>query len=314
MAEMKEVFQTAWFLTGPTAVGKSETSLQLAEKLNAEIISLDSMAIYRGMDIGTAKPSQADRQRVPHHLIDILAPHEEFNIADYVSAAESACQEILDRQRIPLFVGGTGLYLRSLLRGVFEGPPADWELRRQLENEEIENGPGHLHRRLQELDSESAQRLHPNDQRRVIRALEVALTTGQPLSQMQQQEPLPVDQRPQHVYWLSPPRDWLRERIDRRVVQMFDDGLVEEVQQLTKISPPLSQTAKQALGYKETIEHLEGKATLPEAIETIQTRTRQFAKRQHTWFRNLEECTEWPITGDENSGQLAEQIFEQSLS
>ncbi len=303
-----EILHKCWFLTGPTACGKSEVSIELAELLDAEIVSLDSMSLYHGMDIGTAKPTHESRCRVPHHLIDIIQPHEKYSLAEYVVAAESACRAILGRGRIPLFVGGTALYLRSILRGVFRSPPADWQYRRQLEQESIEHEPRYLHQLLSNIDSNAAASLHPNDTRRLIRALEVYRATGQTLSQQQQQSPLPSDQRPRHVFWLSPPREWLYDRINCRVLSMISSGLVEEVQQLVSEGNSLSRTARQALGYKEIIDYLEGDINLDEALKQIQTRTRQFAKRQHTWFRNLIECTAIDISGVEQPRELAERL------
>jgi len=300
------ILKKCWFLAGPTASGKSAVALILAERLDAEIISLDSMTLYRGMDIGTAKPSLAERGRVPHHLMDILDPHEEYSVARYLNDARQASQEIVSRGKTPLFVGGTGLYLRSILRGVFQGPPANPEIRQRLEDVAAASDAGalQLHGRLQQVDPITAARLPPQDIRRVIRALEVHEITGQPLSSFHEQEPLPEEHRPRHVYWLSPPRDWLYDRINRRVTKMIEDGLVEEVRQLLALPNPPGKTARQALGYREIIEHLEGKTSLDQAIETIATRTRQFAKRQHTWFRNLVECREVPITGEESSDEI----------
>ncbi len=309
-----EILKRCWFLAGPTASGKSAAGLFLAEKLSAEIVSLDSMAIYRGMDIGTAKPDRHEQARVPHHLLDIIDPHEEFSVAEYLAAAQAVCSEIINRGHIPLFVGGTGLYLRAVLRGVFEGPPADWDLRREFERYEAQQGEGALYRRLEEVDPPTAERLHPNDQRRIVRALEVHALTGQPLSAQQQQGPLPVAQRPKNVFWLSPPRDWLYERINDRVRRMIDAGLIEEVHRLLERTPPLSGTARQALGYKEIIDHLEGRASLDEAIDTLQTRTRQCAKRQHTWFRNVEECRAVEITGSETAEEIAERLAQDNSS
>ncbi|MBT6493245.1 MAG: tRNA (adenosine(37)-N6)-dimethylallyltransferase MiaA [Planctomycetaceae bacterium] len=303
------LLQQCRFLAGPTACGKSETALALAKRIDVEIVALDSMSLYRGMDMGTAKPSPSMRNAVPHHLIDVIDPHQEYSVADYVSTAAVLCSEIVSPGRVPLFVGVTGLYLRAVLRGVFAGPAADWEFRRNLEREAASHTPDFLHRRLREVDPTSADRLHPNDQRRVIRALEVLHVTGRPLSQQQSEHPLSPDERPQHVHWLSPPRDWLRQRIDARVHTMIDAGLVDEVRELLSAQHPMSRTALQALGYKEVIDHLEGRATLDEAIETIQRRTRQFAKRQHTWFRNLEECAAVEISGCEPPDELAERLL-----
>jgi len=303
-----EILQKCWFLAGPTACGKTALSLKLAGYLPAEIISLDSMAIYRGMDIGTAKPDATAQWMARHHLIDVVDPHEEFSVADYVEQCAAAAAEILARNRAPLFVGGTGLYLRAVLRGVFAGPAANAELRRQLEEREQREGEGTLYRELEERDPVTADRLHPNDQRRIVRALEVYELTGRPLSEQQRQSALPYEQRPRNVFWLSPPRAWLYDRINQRVDQMMEEGLVEEVRALLKQSPPIGKTARQALGYKEIIDHLEGQTSLPEAVEKLKTRTRQFAKRQHTWFRNLEECRPVEIEGSECPQMLSEII------
>ena len=306
------LLKKCWFLCGPTACGKTAVSLSLAKRLNAEIIALDSMTLYRGMDIGTAKPLIVELSQRPHHLIDVLDPCDDFSLAQYLEAAEAVCDDIVRRGRCPLFVGGTGLYLRGVLRGVFEGPAADWDLRRELEARLQQIGHVALHQELQQVDPVTALRLHPNDSRRVIRAIEVYCLTGRPLSTQQEQGPRPLVERTPHVYWLSPPRDWLYQRINSRVEQMFADGLIEEVQKLLASPQGLGQTARQGLGYKEVIDAIESGMTsdtpTPELIDLIQTRTRQFAKRQHTWFRNLEECHPIPITGSESVAELTERI------
>lgn len=304
-----ELLRQCWFLAGPTASGKTATSIELAKRLNGEVLSLDSMAIYRRMDIGTAKPTVEERAGIPHHLIDIVDPHEEFSTADFLNHAEQAIRDILSRNKTPLFAGGTGLYLRSLLRGVFEGPAADWDFRRELEAEESQ-APGSLWAKLEQRDPTTAARLHPNDQRRIVRALEVHHLTGQPLSAQQQQGPLPLEDRPEHVYWIHPPRPWLADRINRRVDLMVEAGLVAEVDALLKAEPPAGRTARQGLGYKEVIAHLEEGQPLDETIEQIKTRTRQFAKRQHTWFRNMEECQEFAISGEESAAELADRLLQ----
>lgn len=298
-----------WFLAGPTACGKTAVGLELAIRLDAEIVALDSMSLYRGMDIGTAKPSREEQQRVPHHLIDVIEPHEDYSVAEYLDRAEVACREIVGRGRVPLFVGGTGLYLRSLLRGVFEGPAADWEFRRQLTEQARQRPPGWLHEELARVDAASANRLHANDERRLIRALEIYQLTGQPASQLQNQSPLPASDRPRHVYWLSPPREWLHARINKRVDQMIADGWLDEVRKLIDAPRELGRTASQALGYKELINHLHGRCTLDAAVEQIKTSTRQFAKRQHTWFRQLEECQEICITGNESAVEISDRLL-----
>jgi tRNA dimethylallyltransferase len=302
-----DILARCWFLAGPTACGKTDLGIVLAERLGAEVVALDSMTLYRGMDVGTAKPTAEQTARVSHHLIDVIDPHEEYSLAEYVAAAEATCRAILARGRVPLFVGGTGLYLRGVLRGVFDGPPADWAIRERLESEAATAGPEVLHRRLHEVDPATAARLPPADLRRVVRALEVFELTGRPLSEHQREEPREIT-RP--VFWLSPPRAWLHDRINRRVVQMIDAGLVDEVQRLRSAVPPMSHTAAQGLGYKEMIEHLDGQCDLATAVNTIQTRTRQFAKRQHTWFRNLVECRAIETTGRETAGELAERVMQ----
>ena len=250
-----DLIRRCWFLAGPTACGKSDVGVALAERMKGrlngvgEIVSLDSMTLYRRMDIGTAKPSAEQRRRVPHHVFDILEPSQEFSVSEYLAAAERACCEIVSRGNIPLFIGGSGLYLRSLLRGVFEGPAADEELRQRLEADAAAQGAAALHEKLRKLDASTAERLHPNDIRRVVRALEVIELTGQPLSAQHHEEPLPLDRRPAQVYWLAPPRAWLYRRIDDRVDAMMAAGWLDEVRSFLKEPQPLSHTAGQALGY-----------------------------------------------------------------
>lgn len=310
-----DLLRRCWFLAGPTACGKTDVALALAEILQAErgtpveIVSLDSMTLYRRMDVGTAKPTREQRARVSHHLFDILEPWQDFSVAEYLQLAESTCREIVERRHLPLFVGGTGLYLRSLLRGVFEGPPANDEVRRRLEADAAKFGLPALHARLRELDPVVAARVHPNDLRRVVRALEVIELTGNKFSEHHQEAPLPHELRPRNVYWLEPPRDWLYARINARVEVMIAAGWLDEVRSLLNEPQPLSHTAAQALGYKELMDHLAGRISLADAITQIQTRTRQFAKRQHTWFRNLEECTAVPISGKESAETIARSIL-----
>ena len=283
--------------------------MSLARRLNAEIISLDSMAIYVGMDIGTAKPSTTERAQIRHHLIDVALPSQEFSVAEFVRMAVSEAEGIVAAGRTPLFVGGTGLYLRSLLRGLFEGPEADWALREQLQQQAASHGNNWLHAQLAEVDPVTASRLHPNDVRRVVRALEVYRLTGVPLSSEQTQNPRPVNQRPRAVIWIDPPRHWLHDRINMRVNQMVEQGLQQEVERLLQLKPAAGRTATQALGYREMIDHLNGRCTLNQAIDDIQTGTRQFAKRQHTWFRNLEECHSLAFNGGESAEQLCDEIL-----
>ena len=322
-----------WYLTGPTAAGKTKVGIELAQRLNAEIISLDSMALYQGMDIGTAKPSSADRNRVQHHLLDLVPPNEEFSLSEYIDAAHAAIPLIRGRGKEVLFVGGTPLYLKALLRGVYQGPPADWRFRQQIE-EELKSLPvDALHQRLQVIDPLLAMKLHPNDKRRIIRGLEVFRLTGQRLSHLQTQfdESRPALQA--KVLVLSWPREELHQRIDDRVEQMFASGLVDEVRGLLARYGTLSRTAMQAVGYQEVIEYLAASTlsrrvhaasgvvcmsaakyippldSLSSCIDRVKTRTRQFAKRQETWFRSLSECTAVPLTSGQAPTEVADRIL-----
>jgi len=298
-----------WFLSGPTAAGKTSVAVALAREIDAEIVSLDSMALYRDMNIGTAKPTVEEMGGVPHHLIDVIRPHEEFSLAQYVEAAEQCVEEIKTRGKQALFVGGTPLYLKGLLRGIFNGPPPDEEFRRRLKEQAETEGPAVLHERLIQVDAEAAQRLHPNDTRRVIRALEVFEKTGTPISQLQKQFDIGRDAEDCRVFVLDWPREELNRRIDLRVEQMFDEGLVEEVRGLLNGPKPLSKTAAQAVGYRELIDHIQGKHDLAETIELVKTHTRQLAKRQLTWFRSLSECRVVSVSGKIEAADVVRRIM-----
>ena len=289
-------FATALILTGPTACGKTALALDLAERIGGEIVALDSMTVYRGMDIGTAKPPAAEQARVRHHLINVLDPWESLTVAWWLARAGAACTDITARGKRPIFVGGTPFYLKALLHGLFDGPPADAELRTALEAEAARDGNAALHARLATIDPKTAARLHPNDVRRVVRALEVHTLTGRPISDWQQTwdtpafagaaEPAPPPARiPAAV--LALPREVLYERINRRVGAMLGAGWLDEVRALRALPHPLSREARQALGYRELLEYLENGGDWNDTVELIRTHTRQFAKRQLTWFRHL---------------------------
>lgn len=308
MTDYSDIAKNCWFLTGATASGKSKTSLELAKLLGAEIISLDSMAIYRGMDIGTAKPPVEDRGDVPHHLIDIRDPNETFSTSQYRDASLETIEQIRSRGKEVLFVGGTALYLKALLRGMFEGPPADWEFRKKVEKEVEESGGEFLHERLQMVDPVAAHNIHPNDHRRIIRALEVFTTTGKPIShwQMEFDDPTPAQQC--RVFAIRHPREILHQRIEQRVGAMFESGLIDEVRGLLEKHGELSHTAAQAVGYREVIEHLNGDHTEDETRELVLIRTRRFARHQETWFRNLTECRWVDLEVDFDPAAVASQI------
>ena len=300
----------AIYLTGPTASGKTAVGVELAGRLDAEIVAVDSMTLYRGMDIGTAKPTEAERKGVPHHLIDVLDAWQASSVAEYRRLAMAAVEEIERRGKRVLFVGGTPLYLKALLRGLFDGPGADSALRLRLEGEADEAGSQALHQRLAALDAPTAARLHPNDRRRVIRALELIELTGQALGRLQveHEHSAPAGTL---VFALERPRGELHDRINRRVTTMFDAGLVEEVRALWSAPRPLSAVAAQGVGYREVIEMLEGKAELTVTMERVRARSRQFAKRQCTWFRGLVEVRPWPVLPDEGTGRVADRLADE---
>lgn len=301
-------FLDCWYLTGATAVGKTGVALELARRLNAEVLSLDSMAIYRGMDIGTAKPPRAVQQQVPHHLIDIVYPDQEFSIAQYLDRAGHAVADIRSRGKTPLFVGGTPMWLKCLLRGFFEGPPADWDLRSQIQGELETVGAEALHARLAQVDPVSASWIHVNDTRRIVRALEVYRSTGEPIShqQMEFEDGTPADEC--RVFVLRREREEQHRRIETRVDEMIAEGLVDEVRGLVDGGKELGRTARQAVGYREVLEHLAGQHDLPETIDLIKARTRRFAKRQGTWYRGLCECRFVDVAPDDEPAAIAERI------
>ncbi len=302
---------SCWYLTGATASGKTQVSLELAKLLDAEIISLDSMAIYRGMDIGTAKSTAVDQAKIRHHLIDIVDPPDAFSVSQYRNAALQKIDEIKGRGKEVLFVGGTALYLKALLRGMFEGPPADWDFRNEIEREIEEMGAEFLHQRLQMVDPVSAHNLHPNDHRRIIRALEVYKKTGKPIShwQMQFDQGRTADQC--RVFTLRHPRPILHERIEKRVDSMFELGLIDEVRSLLDQWDAFGKTAGQAVGYREAIDHIQEDVELDVTIDKVRVRTRRFARHQETWFRGLSECRMIELTDELDPIVLAKLIYEQ---
>lgn len=297
-----------WFIAGPTASGKTAVSMRLAEQLGGEILSLDSIAVYRGMDIGTAKPTREDRLRIPHHLLDLAEPAEEFSVSRFLEHAHQAVQDILNRGKVPIFVGGTPLYMKGLLRGFFVGPPANWEFRAQVEQDVRTFGNEALHRRLAQVDPLTAHRLHPSDIRRITRALEVALATGHPLSHQQIQFDECRAPHQCRVFALNVPREVLNARIDLRCEKMFADGLVDETRKLI----PLGRTASQAVGYREVLEYLSNSIGLQEAVAAVQLHTRQMAKRQMTWLRSMKEVRFVDIAADDSAESTAARIIEWS--
>ena len=271
-------------LLGPTASGKTSLSLALAERFNGEIVSCDSVALYREFDIGTAKPTPAERASVPHHLIDVVDPTEAVTAGDYARRARETLAEIRGRQKLAIMVGGTGLYLRALLDGLFAGPHRSEELRERLRARAAERGPAHLHKILLRLDPDAAGKIHANDTPKIIRAIEVCLSAKAPMTQLWNESRAPLAGFRIMRLGLNPERDALYDRINQRCRQMFEQGLIEETKSLLEkygASPwPLS-----SLGYKQAAHFLRGELTRAQALEAAQQAHRNYAKRQMTWFR-----------------------------
>ncbi len=275
-------------LVGPTASGKTTLALALAPMLGCEIVSADSRQVYRYLNIGTAKPSARELQKVPHHCIDIIDPDDYYSAGQYCRQARRAVKEIRSRGVMPLVVGGSGLYIQALAEGVFASGSRDDELRDRLKREAREKGTELLHDRLRQVDPKAAETIHPRDLRRIVRALEVWELSGKPISQLQEKNTEPADFYPLYI-GVTWPRPILYDRINRRVDRMIQEGLVEEVSALLKKGYNANLNSLDSVGYKEIIAYLQGRHSREEAVELIKRNTRRFAKRQLTWFRRLSE-------------------------
>ena len=291
-------------LAGPTAVGKSEIALLLAEKIGGEIISVDSMQVYRGLDIGTAKPSAVDHARAPHHLIDVVEVTEPFDAAKFSELAHRAVAEIQSRNHTPILCGGTGFYFKAFLEGLGEAPPSDAALRAELEATPIAD----LLHELAVRDPATYEKIDRQNSRRVIRAVEVIRLTGKPFSaQRAEWNEEGRTKKAESMIVLTRQADDLRIRINARVDEMFRRGLVSETEQLLKHGLAENKTAMQALGYRQVVEHLRGERSLAETIELVKIRTRQFAKRQRTWFRK-QLNVEWIELKSQSPADVAELV------
>ncbi len=273
-------------ILGTTAIGKGSLAFELAKHLNAEIISVDSMKVYRRMDIGTAKPSLERRKQIPYHLLDVVEPSESFSVNRFLELAGQAVQKIQSVGKTVIACGGTAMYIKALLYGLFDSPDSDASVREKLKAEAQTLGLAELHKRLSAIDPQAADRIHPNDQKRIIRALEVYKLTGKPISELQQQWSAPVPEN-WLVIGLRREKEVESRRINLRVKRMMEQGLLEEVKSLLAEPKPLSQQARVAIGYAEIIEHLEGKISLDDAVEKIKINTRKLAKAQRTWFKTF---------------------------
>ncbi len=293
-------------ILGPTGVGKTGLSIILANKLKTEVISADSMLVYRHMDIGTAKPSAEELNAVPHHLINILTPEEMFSAGMFKEQASEIIGQLHSKNKIPLIVGGTGLYIRTLTQGLFEGPGADEALRDELNEEEKKYGKGHLYKKLSTLDPEAAGSIKPNDLRRVIRALEISMKAQMDIAESQRASTVPCDYDFIKI-GLSRDREELYSMINSRVDAMMEAGLLEETKRLLTMNP--NRTALQALGYKEMALHINGEIDLTEAIRLTKKRTRNYAKRQYTWFRKEPNIHWVDISGINSSDNIFTKTF-----
>lgn len=295
-------------IAGPTAVGKTDASLLLARELGAEIVSADSMQIYRGMDLGTAKPTREQRKLVYHHMIDIVAPDQPYSAGDYLRDARAAIDGILASGGTPIVVGGTGLYIRALTRGLFHGPPADLELRERLLLREAEGEPGILYSDLVKVDPEAAVNIHPNDLRRTIRALEVYYLREKKLSVFQQEHSFQDRPYRFRLLFLVRSRSELYLRIEQRVDQMIAMGLEAEVKTLMEQGYRPGLSSMQGLGYKHFLDYFLGKTSREEAVALLKRDTRRYAKRQFTWFRREPDAQWVDITGLDQAGEIVARI------
>jgi tRNA dimethylallyltransferase len=296
------------FLVGPTASGKSAVALALAEKLGGEIISVDSMQVYRGLDLGTAKPGPAERARVPHHLIDVVELTTPFDAAKFVEHARQAEGEIQSRGHVPIFCGGTGLYLKAYLQGLGEAPPSDAAVRAELEATPLDA----LLHELQQRDPATHDRIDRQNPRRVVRALEVIRLTGRPFSAQRAEwrTSSPLTPHPS-LFGLERAATDLHARIHARVDEMFAHGLVAETRSLLAHGLEQNPTAMQAIGYRQVIEHLRGERALAETVELVKTKTRQYAKRQMTWFRRQMTVRWLTVESDATAAQLADEFIQE---
>ncbi len=287
-------------IVGPTASGKSDLALGIAEEFDGEIVNYDSIQVFRHLDIGTAKPAREDRDRIPHHLIDILEPTEIFSAGTYQRLARELLEQLRQRSKLPVLVGGTGFYLRALVEGLFEGPERSSHLRAKLEATADKRGREHLHRILRRLDPVSAERIAPRDKPKVIRAIEIRMATGRSMSKHLEAEPRrPLTGFDFCFLGLDPPRPLLYERIETRVREMFDRGLIEEVRHLIDIGVPRDAKAFEAIGYSQVLDYLAGNLSQEEAIILMQRETRRYAKRQITWFKRQHAVTWFDGFGDD---------------
>lgn len=307
-------------ILGVTASGKSRLAFDLACDLSAEIICIDSMKVYRRMDIGTAKPPAKARERIKYHLIDVAEPSETFSVGRFMKLANQAVERIKAENKPVIAVGGTALYIKALLYGLFDGPAGDEKIREKLKHLAETEGLDSLHKRLAQIDPQAAERIHPNDKKRIVRALEVHEITGRPISSFQNQWNAAQDttvsgpMRPWTIIGLRREKTAESSRINQRVKKMIEAGLVDEVKSLLAEPNPLSKQARCAIGYAEIIEHLQGKISLDDAVELIKKNTRKLAKHQRTWFKTFKNIHWLDIEDQRQPEEILTQIKDLSAT
>ena len=297
-------------ILGVTASGKSKLAFDLAQTTGAEIVSIDSMKVYKRMDIGTAKPASERQKQVKYHLIDVVEPFESFSVDRFLALTDAAIEQIQAAGKPVIAAGGTAMYIKTLLYGLFEGPPAEDKLRQELKDRVQTEGTAKLHAELTAIDPTAAERIHPNDERRIIRALEVYQLTGKPISSFQKQFESQQMRRDWTIIGLRRPKTIESSRINLRVKKMIEAGLVDEVRSLLAEDKPLSKQAGCAIGYAEIIDHLNGNLSLEEAIEKIKINTRRLAKGQRTWFKTFKNVN-WIDAAEEDT---ADDILQKTLA
>lgn len=295
------------FIVGPTAVGKSAVALRLAKRLGSQIISCDSMQIYKGMDIITSKPSKEELKKIKHHLISFVSPSCDYNVSQYRKAALDKIRSLIKKGKIPILVGGTGLYVTCLVDGLFEQPPITDRIRKKLIQQVNTLGNQYLFERLKKIDPVSAARIHPNDTKRIVRALEVFEACGVTISELQRKREGLVNEYDVRIYGLLRDKEELYQRIEKRVEEMFRQGLIREVSNLIK--KPLSTTARYAIGVRELKDYFLGKCSLEQAKELIKKNTRRYAKRQLTWFKKDKRIIWMKFGKKETPGKMAAKIL-----
>jgi len=307
--DLQQSQQIIPFIVGPTAVGKTATAIELAKRLNGEIISIDSRQVYKGLDVGTAKPTLRQQKEIPHHLIDILEPSEQISAGTYRELALVAVADILSRDKLPIFVGGSGMYVKALVQGIFQESLTDKSVRDKIKAELDKKGIAELYNRLVDIDPELAVKIHLNDTKRITRALEIYEITGKPPSAhyRNQETESPF---PNRIFVLTMERENLYQRINERVDQMIQDGLVDEVQALLNSGLRKNLDSLLTLGYQEVVTYLDGECSYAEMVENIKLNTRHYAKRQLTWFRNQLKATWITITPETTISDVTRQIFQ----